>query len=100
MPFGTKVGLGPGDFVLDGSQLPPPNFWPMSIVPKQSPISATAELLYLIVPECIVLDILIYVRHYWFTCASLAMLALVSWHKGTGATPIPQESGSGVGDFL
>jgi len=52
MPLGTEVGLGPGDFVLDGDQASPPpkgaqlpNFWPMSIVAKQSPISATAELL-------------------------------------------------------
>jgi len=39
------VGLGPGDFVLDGDPAPllrkvvgagvePPNFWPMSIVAK------------------------------------------------------------------
>jgi len=54
MPLDTEVGLGPGDFVLDGdpappkkgAQLPPPrNFWPMSIVAKRSPTSATAELL-------------------------------------------------------
>ena len=24
MPLGTEVGLGPGDFVLDGAQLPSP----------------------------------------------------------------------------
>ena len=24
MPLGTEVGLGPGDIVLDGDQLPPP----------------------------------------------------------------------------
>ena len=37
MPIGMDVGLGPGDFVFDGSQLPPeksgtptpPNFWPI-----------------------------------------------------------------------
>ena len=49
MPLGTEVGLGPGDIVLDAAQLPPevnaPNFRPMSIVAKRSPISATAELL-------------------------------------------------------
>jgi len=95
MPFGMKVGLGQGDFVLDGAQLSP-NFGPISIVAKWSPVLATAEFLYLIVPGCIVVDILIYVTRYWFTCASLAMLALVSWHKGTGATPVPQESGSGL----
>ena len=39
MPLGMEVGLGPGDFVLDGDPAPlrkkmtqpPPNFWPMSI---------------------------------------------------------------------
>jgi len=51
MPLGRQVGFGQGDIVLDGDPtLPPkrgtaPNFWPMSIVAKQSPISATAELL-------------------------------------------------------
>jgi len=57
MPVGTEVGLGPGDIVLDGVAAPPkrgtappkgtqpPNFRPMSIVAKRSPISATAELL-------------------------------------------------------
>ena len=24
MPLGMEVGLGPGDFVFDGTQLPPP----------------------------------------------------------------------------
>ena len=52
IPLGTDVGLGPGDIVLDGTQLPPmerdttaSTFRPMSIVAKRSPISATAELL-------------------------------------------------------
>ena len=44
MPLGTEVGLGPGDIVLDGDPAPP-TFQPMSIVAKQSLISATAELL-------------------------------------------------------
>ena len=42
MPLGMEVGLGPGDFVLDGDPAPPhqkgggaPNFRPMSIVTKQ-----------------------------------------------------------------
>jgi len=50
MPFGTVVGLGPGHIVLDGNQLPPqqkkgtaPNFRPVSVVAKRSPIPATAE---------------------------------------------------------
>jgi len=46
MPLGTEVGLGPGDIVLDRDPAPQgtaPNFWPMSIVAKRSPISATAE---------------------------------------------------------
>jgi len=51
MPLGTKVGLGPRDIVVDGGPAPPkgaqlpPNFRPMPIVAKRSPISATAELL-------------------------------------------------------
>ena len=33
MPFGTKVGLSPGDFVLDGDPAPKPlNFRPMFII--------------------------------------------------------------------
>jgi len=49
MPLGTEVDLGSGDIVLDGDPAtpgrgtPPPNFGPMSIVAKWSPISATAE---------------------------------------------------------
>jgi len=51
MPHGTEVSLGPDYIVLDGDPAPPkrgmaPNFRPMSIVAKQPPISATAELLY------------------------------------------------------
>jgi len=52
IPLGTEVGLSPGDTVLDGALFPPPqkkvyspNFQPMFIVAKRSPISATAELL-------------------------------------------------------
>jgi len=45
MSLGTKVGLDPGHIVLDGDPAPPkghstPNFRPMSIVAKRSPISA------------------------------------------------------------
>ena len=42
MPFGTELGLDPGDFVLDGDPAPlpkngaePPNFRPMFIVAKR-----------------------------------------------------------------
>jgi len=49
MPLGMKVGLGPGDFVLDGDparlKISPPNFLSISIAAKRSPISATVELL-------------------------------------------------------
>ena len=54
--IGTEVGLVPCDIVLDGdpTELLPtergtaaPTFRPMSIVAKRSPISATAELLFL-----------------------------------------------------
>ena len=55
MPLGVEVDLGPGHIVLDGDQAPPhgkahstaaPTFQPVSIVAKWSPISATAELLF------------------------------------------------------
>jgi len=52
MPLGTDVCLGPGDIVLDGNLVPhsgaqqlTPNFRPVSILEKRSPISATAEYL-------------------------------------------------------
>jgi len=45
MALSVEVGLGPGDFVLDGDPAPPaqkggwrsplPSFWPMSIVAKR-----------------------------------------------------------------
>jgi len=46
MPLGTEVGLGPGDILLDGAQLPPctkghsspsPTFQPVYIVAKRFP---------------------------------------------------------------
>jgi len=49
MPLRREVGLSPGHIVLDGDHpspspkgAQPPNFRPMSIVAKRSPISATA----------------------------------------------------------
>ena len=55
MPLGTKVGLSPGQIMLDGDPTPspqkgaqPPNFGPVSIVAKRSPISATAEHLFIL----------------------------------------------------
>jgi len=52
MKLGLEVGLSPSHIVLDGNRHPPPpkgtapNFRPMSVVAKRSPISATAEHLY------------------------------------------------------
>jgi len=52
MTLGTEVGLGTGDIMLDGDPAPMKRgkaahtFRPTSIVAKQSPISATAELLF------------------------------------------------------
>ena len=53
MPLGMEVGFGTGDIVLCGDPGRPergtaaaPSFQPMSIVAKQSPISATAQLLF------------------------------------------------------
>jgi len=45
MKLAMEVGFGPGDFVLDGDPAPrkgaqPPNFRPMLVVAKRSPISA------------------------------------------------------------
>jgi len=58
MSLGTEVGLGPGHTVLDGETHLPlpkgaqlPNFRPVFIVAKRSPISATAEHLFLIFKE-------------------------------------------------
>jgi len=56
IPLDNEVGLGPGDIVFDGTQLPHPGkgaqqrltFWPMCVVAKRSPISATAELLFML----------------------------------------------------
>ena len=55
MPLRTEIGLGPGDNVLDGDPVPPtkrgtaaPTFRSMSLVTKRSPISATAEHLFLL----------------------------------------------------
>jgi len=51
MPLDTEVCLSQGDIVLYGDRDPlptkghTPNFRPMSIVAKRSPVSATAELL-------------------------------------------------------
>jgi len=59
MPLGRKVGLDPSDILLDGDTAPPPqkggtapNFRPMFVVAKRSPISATAE--HLLVFYCCV----------------------------------------------
>jgi len=51
MPLGMEVGLGPGDIVRWGPislqrGTAAPNFRPMSVVAKRSPISATAEHLF------------------------------------------------------
>jgi len=58
MPLGMEVCLSPGDIVLDGDPAPPPKgaqqpptFRPMFTVAKQSPMSATVELLYTISGE-------------------------------------------------
>jgi len=70
MPLGMEVGLGPGHIVLDGDPAPPPRkghgsppptFRFMSIVAKRSPISVTAELLFVLfsfVHACIMVNII------------------------------------------
>ena len=53
MPLDREVGPDPGQCVRWGpssaqkGDSPPPNFHPMSIVAKRSPIPATAELLFI-----------------------------------------------------
>jgi len=53
--LGKEVSRGPGQIVLDRDPAPhgkghssPPTFRPMSIVAKRTPISATAELLSIV----------------------------------------------------
>jgi len=55
MPLRTKVGLGPGHNVLHGDPAAPKgaqpaNFRPMSIVTERSPITATADHLFTLLP--------------------------------------------------
>ena len=60
MPLRTKVGLGPGHIVLDGDPTPPyptkrgaqPPIFAPSVVAKRSPISATAEHLFVLILCC------------------------------------------------
>jgi len=56
MALGKEVGPGPGHIVLHGNpdsshgkRHNSPSFRPMSIVAKRSPISTTAELLFILV---------------------------------------------------
>jgi len=63
MPLGTEVGIGPGDIMLDENPAPlgkgaqqSPTFRSMPfrfmpIVAKRSPISATAELVFVTVND-------------------------------------------------
>jgi len=87
MTLGVEIGHGPGHIMLDGDPASPtergtspplskftknlhpnnppqtghstpPTFWPMSIVAKRSPISATAELLLLPIILRIIADVI------------------------------------------
>ena len=92
MPLGTEVGLGPGDIVLDGD--PPPHgkghssrhFRPMCIVAKRSPISATAELLSILISNGFFDDFMILLAFYDFTCVKIILHML---HKQL--TKVPTE---------
>jgi len=58
MPLDTKVGVGAGHIVLLGDpasteRSTAPNFRPMSIVAKRPPISATAELVLLVLRDAL-----------------------------------------------
>ena len=56
IPLHNEVGLGPGEILFDGAQLQRPGkgaqqhptFRPMCVMAKWSPISATAELLFML----------------------------------------------------
>ena len=59
MKFGTEVGLGPGDIVLDGDPAPSEkgahhHYFSAHVALTRSPISATAELLLYVI--CLVSD--------------------------------------------
>ena len=64
VPLGVELGIGPDDIVLDGDPAPlpqrgtAPNFWPMSIVGKWSPISATVVKLFALCCRTVVLSCL------------------------------------------
>jgi len=70
MPLGTKVGLGPGHIVSHGDPASPSirgtahNFWPVSTVAKRSPISATAEHLFICGMVCLSLVFFCYQQVY------------------------------------
>jgi len=58
MPLGTEVGLGPGDIVLYENPAPPPHgkeqssaYFLAHFALVRSPISATAELLYVMMGD-------------------------------------------------
>jgi len=62
MPLGMEVSLGPGHIVLDGDPAPlirgtAPQFRPVSVVAKQSPVSATAEHLCSLTTQLSVMEI-------------------------------------------
>jgi len=77
MPVGTRIGLGPGRIVLHGDPAPPPkraqppDFRPMSIVAKRSPISATAEHLLQSVKGLLFVGVKVHNHH---TCQKLGDL--------------------------
>jgi len=62
MPLGTEVGLGPGDFVLDGAQLPPqtkgtpPIFGPCLLWGNGCPSQLLLELLSILLKNKMTVD--------------------------------------------
>jgi len=69
MPLGTEIGLGPGHIVLDWDPAPPKgaqhltNFRPTSVMAKELPISATAELLCKMIIQMVFFDHATYRSH-------------------------------------
>jgi len=101
MPFGTEAGLGPGDIVLHGDPAPPPHkvhgaplLWPMSVVAKRSPISATAEHLlwspYVIGQTIIFLPCDFYLLSFFFSSPNLSGCRLDVYHTSTHGVALVQ----------
>jgi len=83
MPLGKEIGLGPSHIVLDGDPVGTQHptaalltFRPMSIVAKRSPISATAELLFIFL-LCNLMN-RPHIRNKYICCLSVSYITVYS----------------------